>query len=166
MESVKQVIESILGGDITGDKIFTIFVAFYALIKSVTEWRAKKKLINADKELTSMDKKLEAQNQELEEVKKSNAILANIIATAYLSSNTIDSNTKKEIAQYAKKAEQIAKVDITSMVSGLINTVAEHIPGTSLNEKKEEIKAEVKAREEILDSAIEGATSAIDAIKV
>jgi hypothetical protein len=52
------------------------------------------------------------------------------------------------------------------MSMGLINVVNQHIPGTTLNEKKEEIKAEVKASEEVIDEAIKGATSAIDAINL
>lgn len=164
MPALEEIIQTLFGGEISVDKITTIMVAIFAVIKSFTEWSAKKKLIFADKELSSADKKLEAQRQELNECKQCISLLCNIITTAYLSSNTVDDTTKKKIAAYSLKAEEISNIDLTSMTMGLINVVNTHIPGTSLNEKKEAIHAEVKSSEEVLDKAIEGATSAIDAI--
>lgn len=164
MPDLEQIIQTLFGGEVSVDKITTILVAIFAVIKSFTEWFAKKKLIKADKELSSADKKLAAQQQELNECKQCLSLLCNIMTTAYLSSNTVDDTTKKKIAAYSLKAEEISRIDLTSMTTGLINVVNQHIPGTTLNEKKEEIKAEVKASEEVIDKAIEGATSAIDAI--
>lgn len=166
MESLETIIEIIFGGNISVDKITTILVAIFAVIKSFTEWFAKKKLIKADKELSSADKKLAAQEKELKECKQCLSLLCNIMTTAFLSSNTIDNTVKKKIAAYTLKAEEVSKVDLTSLTSGLIETINAHIPGTSLNEKKESIKAEVKATEEVLDKAVEDAASAIDAINL
>ena len=166
MPELEQIVQALFGGQITVDKITTIMVAVFAVIKSFTEWSAKKRLISADKELTSADKKLAAQSKELAECKQCISLLCNIVTTAYLSSNTVDDTTKKKIAAYSLKAEEVSKIDLTSMTMGLINVVNQHIPGTTLNEKKEEIKAEVQASEEVLDKAIEGATSAIDAINL
>ena len=166
MPELEQIVQALFGGQITVDKITTIMVAVFAVIKSFTEWSAKKRLISADKELTSADKKLAAQSKELTECKQCISLLCNIVTTAYLSSNTVDDTTKKKIAPYSLKAEEVSKIDLTSMTMGLINVINQHIPGTTLNEKKEEIKAEVQASEEVLDKAIEGATSAIDAINL
>ena len=110
--------------------------------------------------------KLAAQSKELAECKQCISLQCNIVTTAYLSSNTVDDTTKKKIAAYSLKAEEVSKIDLTSMTMRLINVINQHIPGTTLNEKKEEIKAEVQASEEVLDKAIEGATSAIDAINL
>lgn len=164
MPALEEIIQTLFGGEVSVDKITTIMVAIFAVIKSFTEWSAKKKLIYADKEKSSTDEKLAAQKQELDECKQCISLLCNIVTTAYLSSNTVDDITKKKIAAYSLKAEEISNIDLTSMTYNLIDTVSKHIPGTSLNEKKESIKAEVKATEEVLDKAIEGATSAIDAI--
>lgn len=164
MESLETIIEIVFGGEVSVDKITTILVAIFALIKSCTEWIAKKKLIKADKELSSADKKLAAQQQELVECKQCVSLLCNIVTTVFLSSNTIDDTVKKKIASYTLKAEEISRVDLTSMTTQLIETINQHVPGTNLNTKKESIKAEVKAAEEILDKAIESSTSAIDAI--
>ena len=166
MPELAQIIETIFGGSISVDKITTILVAIFAVIKTFTEWFAKKKLIAADKELSSADKKLAAQEKEIKECKQCISLLCNIITTAYLSSNTVDDSTKKRIAAYSLKAEEVSKIDLTSMTTSLIETVNKHIPGTSLNEKKESIKAEVKTVEEVLDNAIESTASAIDAINL
>lgn len=166
MPELEQIIETIFGGSISVDKITTILVAIFAVIKTFTEWFAKKKLIAADKELSSSEKKLAAQEKEIKECKQCISLMCNIITTAYLSSNTVDDSTKKRIAAYSLKAEEVSKIDLTSMTTGLIETINKHIPGTSLNEKKESIKAEVKSVEEVLDNAIESTASAIDAINL
>lgn len=166
MPELAQIIETIFGGSISVDKITTILVAIFAVIKTFTEWFAKKKLIAADKELSSAEKKLAAQEKEIKECKQCISLMCNIITTAYLSSNTVDDSTKKRIAAYSLKAEEVSKIDLTSMTTSLIETVNKHIPGASLNEKKESIKAEVKTVEEVLDNAIESTASAIDAINL
>lgn len=166
MESLETIIEILFGGEISVDKITTIFVAIFAIIKSFTEWFAKKKLISADKELTSADLKLSAQSKELAECKQCISLLCNIVTTAYLSSNTIDDTVKKKIASYTLKAEEVSKIDLTSLTTDLIETINTHVPGTTLNQKKESIKAEVKATEELLDNTIESTKSAIDAINL
>lgn len=166
MPEISQLIESMFGGQITVDKITTLLVAIFALIKSFTEWFAKKKLILADKELSSADKKLAAQKQELDECKQCISLLCNIVVTAYLSSNTVDDTTKKKIAAYSLKAEEISNIDLTSLTTQLIDTVNNHVPGANLNQVKENIVAEVKASEEVVDKAIESTKSAIDAINL
>ena len=166
MPTLEQIIETLFGGEISLDKITAILVAIFAVVKSFTEWSAKKKLIQADKELSSADKKLNAQEKELKECKQCISLLCNVVTTAFLASNTLDDTAKKKIASYTLKAEEISKVDLTSMTVQLIETVNNHIPGTTLNKKKESIKAEVKSTEELLDKAIEGSISAIDAINL
>jgi hypothetical protein len=166
MESLEQIIETLFGGSISVDKITTILVAIFAVIKAFTEWHAKKKLIIADKELSSADKKLAAQEKELQETKQCVSLLCNVMTTAFLASNTLDDTAKKKIAAYTLKAEEISNIDLTSMTVQLIDTVNTYIPGTNLNDKKEAIKAEVKSTEEVLDKAIEGTVSAIDAINL
>ena len=166
MPELSELLASLFGGQITVDKLTTMLVAIFALVKSFTEWFAKKKLIAADKELSSTDKKLAAQKTELEECKQCISLLCNIIVTAYLSSNTVDDTTKKKIAAYSLKAEEVSKIDLTSMTTQLIDTVNNHIPGANLNQIKESIVAEVKSTEEVLDKSIESTKSAIDAINL
>lgn len=162
MESVQQIIETLFGGPITVDKITTILVAIFAVIKSVTEWRAKTKLIKADKELSSADKKISAMEKEITQLKESNAYLADIIVTVFLSSNTLDDTVKKRIVDYSTTMQKIAKVDLEPMTSKLIDVIAEHMPGSSIAARKEEILTETIATEQILDSAAEDANAMID----
>jgi hypothetical protein len=166
MDSVQQIIETLFGGEISIDKVTTILVALFAVIKSFTEWRAKAKLIKADKELSSADEKIAAMQTNLDSLKESNSYLADIIITAFLSSNTMDDSIKKKIVDYALTMEKIADVDLEAMTVKVINTIAEHIPGATLNERKEEIITEVKAAEQILESAAEDANSMIDKLGV
>lgn len=162
MESVHQIIENLFGGSVTIDKIVTILVAVFAVVKSFTEWRAKVKLIKADKELSSADMKLAAMKEELNQLKESNSYLADIIVTVFLSSNTLDDTVKKRIVDYATTMEKISSIDLEPMTRKVIETIAEHIPGSSLALRKEEILTETKATEQLLDSAAEDANSMID----
>lgn len=162
MESVQQIIENLFGGAITVDKITTILVAIFAVVKSFTEWRAKAKLIKADKELSSADKKISAMQTELNKLKESNSYLADIIVTVFLASNTLDDTVKKQIANYATTMEKIAAVNLEPMTNKVIDAIVQHIPGTSLAVRKEEILTEAKATEQLLDSAAEDANSMID----
>ena len=166
MESLEQIINALFGGQITADQIVTMLVGIFAVIKTITEWKAKVKLIQAEKQQTATDKDLAKQRAELQETKKGLALLCNIMTTAYLSSNTVDNATKKQIASYCKQAEELAVIDLTATSKDLINVINTHIPGTSLNEKKQEIEAHIQLTEELLDSALQGSSDAIDNLKL
>lgn len=166
MESVEQIINLIFGGRITADQIITILVGIFAVVKTITEWKAKVKLIQAEKQETATDKKLVEQREELQKTKQGLAFLCNIMTTAYLSSNTIDDVTKKQIASYCMQAEQLANLDLTNTAKDLIEVINTHVPGTSLNEKKQEIEANIQLTEELLDSALQGTSDAIDNLKL
>ena len=162
MESVQQIIETIFGGSITADKIITILVAVFALVKSVTEWKAKAKLIAADKELSAADKNISEMQKQVNHLKESNAYLADIIVTVFLTSNTLDDTVKKRIVDYATTMEKIAEVDLEKMTTKVIDTIADHIPGANIIQRKEAIITEVKAVEQVLQSAAEDASAMID----
>ena len=166
MESVQDIIQLIFGGQITIQGVATVLVSLYAIIISVVEWRAKVKLIKADKQLTSADKKLDAQREELNQVKEGMKYLGDIICTAYLANINVDENTKKKIAVAATNLEKVANIELSDMTTKLINTVTEYVPGTNLEKQKENIVAEVKASEELIDTASEIAEEAINNLEV
>ena len=58
MESLEQIVNALFGGQITADQIITILVGIFAVIKTITEWKAKVKLIQAEKQQTATDKDL------------------------------------------------------------------------------------------------------------
>ena len=55
MESVQTIVETLFGGQITVQGIITLLMPIYMIIVSIAEWRAKLKLIRADKQLTATD---------------------------------------------------------------------------------------------------------------
>lgn len=166
MESVQSIIEIIFGGQITIQGIMNLLMPIYVIIVSIAEWRAKVKLINADKQLTSADKKLEAQREELDKVKQGMQYLGDIICTAYLANPNVDEATKKKIAVAATNLEKVSEIKLSDMTTDLINVVTEYIPGTNIEEKKEEIIAEVKATEELIDTAAETADDIVNKLEV
>ena len=166
MESVQTIIQTLFGGQVTIQGIVTLLTPLYAIILSIVEWRSKVKLIKADKQLTSADKKLDAQQEELNQVKESLKYLGDIICTAYLANVNIDEATKKKIAVAATNLEQVASIKLSEATEQLINTITTYIPGTNIEEKKEEIRAEVKASEQIIDAAAETADDIVSKLEV
>lgn len=166
MESVQSIIEIIFGGQITIQGIMNVLMPIYVIIVSIAEWRAKARLINADKQLTSADKKLDAQREELDKVKQGMQYLGDIICTAYLANPNVDEATKKKIAVAATNLEKVSEIKLSDMTTDLINVVTEYIPGTNIEEKKEEIIAEVKAAEELIDTAAETADDIVNKLEV
>lgn len=166
MESVQSIVQVMFGGQITVQGVLTLLTAIYAIVMSIVEWRSKVKLIKADKQLTSADKKLDAQREELDKVKQGMQYLGDIICTAYLSNPNVDENTKKKIAVAATNLEKVAEIQLSDMTTDLINVVTEYIPGTNIEEKKEDIVAEVKAAEEIINTASDSANDLVNKLEV
>lgn len=166
MESVQSIIQTIFGGQITIQSILTVLVSLYAVVVSIVEWRAKVKLIKADKQLTSADKKLDAQKEELNKIRESMKYLGDIVCTAYLSNPNVDENTKKKIAVAATSLEKVADIEFSKITTDLINVVTEYIPGTNIEEKKEEIIAEVKAAEKVIDAISDTADDIVNKLEV
>lgn len=166
MESVQSIIEVLFGGQITVQGIIALLMPIYTIIISIVEWRSKVKLIKADKQLTSADQKLDAQREELDNVKQGMKYLGDIICTAYLSNPNVDENTKKKIAVAATNLEKVSDIKLSEMTEELINVVTDYIPGTNIEEKKEDIIAEVKASEELIDTAAETANDIVNKLEV
>lgn len=166
MESVQSIIQTVFGGQITIQSILTVLVSLYAVVISIVEWRAKVKLIKADKQLTSADKKLDAQKEELNKIRESMKYLGDIVCTAYLSNPNVDENTKKKIAVAATSLEKVADIEFSKITTDLINVVTEYIPGTNIEEKKEEIIAEVKAAEKVIDAISDTADDIVNKLEV
>ena len=162
--SVEQILMIMFGGSIDVTKVATLIVILFNIVLSLYQWQAKKKLIYADKELTTADKKLDAQRAELDEVKKSLSAMASMITTAYLSSNTIDASAKQRIASLAETMQKIANVDLSSASQKLIEIVAQLNP--DINEMKEDILAETKVAEELIDTANDATSDLIDKLEV
>jgi len=165
MDSLNEFVNVVFGGRITVDQIVTMLVAIFAVIKSFTEWSAKKKLINSTRTLTSVEQELKEEREENKALKDACSNLAEIVVTAYLSSNTISSETKKELVTMANKLKQNANIKISEPVTTLI-TAVENGVNVDLSDIKEELKNKAENLEEILDVANETAQTAIDKLTV
>lgn len=166
MENVETIIQVIFGGQITVQGVMTLMVALYAIVMSICEWRAKARLINADKQLTSADQKLDAQRQELDHLKQGIKFFGDMMCTAYLANPNVDEDTKKKIAVAATKLEEVAGIQLSEMTEKIVDTVMEYAPGTNIEEKKQDIIAEAKAAEEIIDTASETVSDIVNKLEV
>lgn len=166
MESLENVINWIFGGQVDASKIITILVCIYAVVKSVTEWIAKKKLLKAETAETNTQKDLKQTKKELEELKECTSLLSDVVLTAYLSSNTIPEETKKKLGAIGEQLDHVAGIDLKETTHKLIDVATTVAPQLSLNEKKEEIDAAVEVVEDAIDAANDVAQSAIDKIRV
>ena len=165
MDSLKDFVNVVFGGKITVDQIVTMLVAVYAVIKSFTEWRAKKRLINSDRTLTAVESELEDAKEEVKALKEACSSLGDIVVTAYLSSNTISSETKKELVTISNKLKANANISLSKPIVELIEAV-EQGANVDLADVKQEIKERTENIDELLDVANETAQTAIDKLSV
>jgi len=126
--------------------------------------KARNKTFLTMKQSDYKDAQIAQLKSEVNSMKEGFSALANIMATAYLSSNTISPETKKVIAAYAQELDKLAAVDITAGTKKLIEAVGEVLP--DLNEKKEEILEVTKQVENVIDEVNEKTQSAIDNIQL
>jgi len=165
MDSLQGFIDAIFGGSISADKIITIVVAIYAVIKSFTEWRATKKLINSQRTLSGVEQELIEERKENKQLKESVSALADIVVTAYLSSNTISSDTKKELVTISNKLKENAGIDLSTPAVKLVEAVENGL-NVDLGTVKQELKEKTEALSETLDIANEVTQNAIDKLTV
>jgi len=157
--SVEEIINTIFGGSVSADKIITILVAIYAVVKSITEWIAKRKILKLS---TEVDKK----DQELALIKEGVGKLGDIVITAYLSSNTVPVEVKRELGKLGDELNKIADIPLAETTNKLIEVVTEVVPNNDLIKHKEEIEEATKTVEKVIDTANDIAQEAIDKITV
>ena len=157
--SFEEVLNVLFGGQFDASKLAAIIVFIYAIVKSITEWIAKKKLLKlAAKE----DKK----DQELALLKEGVAKLGDIVITAYLSSNTVPVEVKRELGKLGDQLNKVAKIPLAETTTKLIEVVTEVTPNNDLIKHKEEIEEAAKTVENVIDTANDLAQDAIDKITI
>lgn len=166
MDSVQSIITNIFGNDFTFQSIAQAIVPIYAVVMSIKEAIAVKKLIKADKELNATEKKVNKLQDETANVKEAIGILGDMICTAYLANPNVDEQTKKKLAVAATKLDEVAKIPLAEMSKDLIDTVTKYVPGTNLEAKKESIVAEVAKVEEKVDDTIEDISAIVKNLEV
>ena len=166
MDSVQHLISTMFGGEITVDKVVTMLVGAYAVVKSVTEWRAKAKLIKADKQLTETDRQLKEQKKELEEIKSGLSNLGEMLCVAYLANPNVEETTKKKIAVAATNLESISNVALTKTTTTLLETVTSYVPGTNISAQKENIDKTTQEETSKVTTITEETNSIIEQLEV
>lgn len=170
MTSLEEIINWIFGGQVDASKIVTILVGIYAVVKSITEWAAKKKFNASDSENKELKKELEKEReqrkQDAKEFKQCMSMLADVVLTAYLSSNTIPEETKKTLGYIGTKLDKVAGIELQPVTQKLIDVAENIVPAANLQEHKEELMEATEVAEQVIDDANEVVQQAIDKIKV
>ena len=166
MASVEEIVNAIFGGTVSADKIISILVAIYAVVKSITEWVAKKKLIKATNEQTALTQQLKLAREENKQLKTCVSKLGDIVLTAYLSSNTVPVEVKQQIGTIGSELNKVAEIPLADTTKKLIEVVTEVVPNNTLNEHKEELEEASKLTEDVIDGANDLVQNAIDKIRV
>lgn len=166
MASIEEIINWIFGGQVDASKIISIVVAIYAVVKSITEWIAKKKLIKAGLEQSALLEELKLARQENQTLKTAVAKLGDVVLTAYLSSNTVPVEVKRELGKIGDELNKAAQIPLSDTTTKLIEVVTEIAPNNDLIKHKEEIEEASKLAEDVIDGANEVAQSAIDKLTV
>lgn len=166
MDSVQNIISNIFGGELTFQSIANAIVPLYAVVMSIKEAIATRRLIKADKELNATEKKVSKLQEETTQVREAIGILGDMICTAYLANPNVDEQTKKKLAVAATKLDDVAKIPLADMSRELINTVTKYVPGTNLEAKKEAIVAEVAKVEEKIDDTVEDISDIVKNLEV
>lgn len=166
MDSVQHILLNLFGGEITVDKVTTMAVGAYAVVKSFTEWRAKAKLIKAEKQLTATDKQLQDQKKELEDIKSGLSSLGEMLCVAYLANPNVEETTKKKIAVAATNLESISNVALTKTTTTLLESVTTYVPGTNISAQKQAIDDAAKTETTKVTTSAEETNSIIEQLEV
>jgi hypothetical protein len=164
--SFEEILNAVFGGSVSVDKIISILVAIFAVVKTFTEWRAKKKLIKAEKEQTAALEELKVAREEIKQLKTCVSKFGDVMLTAYLSSNTVPVEVKQHIGTIGSELNKIADIPLADTTNKLIQIVTEVVPDNALNEHKEELEEASKLTEDVIDGANDLVQNAIDKIKV
>lgn len=166
MAELEEIINRIFGGQVDASKIVSILVGVYAIVKSITEWISKKKLLKAEVEQTALLKELKLAREENKKLKTCVAKLGDVVLTSYLSSNTIPPETKLQLGKIGSELNKAADIPLAETTNKLIEAVSVVAPQNSLVDHKEELQEASLLSEEVIDGANEVVQDAIDKIKV
>lgn len=164
--SLEEIINIVFGGRVDASQIVSILVAIYAVVMSIVEFKAKKKLIKSEIQSNETTKELKTLRQENKRLEECVSKLSDVMLTAYLSSNTVPMETKKQLGAIGNEINSIARVNLNETTNKLISAVTEIIPSETLNEHKQEVIEATRTVEEIIDKTADAAQKAINKIKL
>lgn len=164
--SFEEVLAFIFGGQFDLSKVTNILAIVWAVVMSILQAKAKKKILSADVEETETQKQLKLARQEINALEKVVSALSDVFITTFISSNTIPVEAKRVIGQLGDKLNKLAGIPLAETTEKLIEAATTAVPQADLIKHKEEIEEAAKVAEEAIDTANDVAQSAIDKLTV
>ena len=164
MPSLNEILEAIFGGQITAEAVANIIVLIYAVVMSILNKRAVTRAISADRTVTAAETKVESLEHEVSDLKLAIGGLSDLIATAFLSSGSLDATVKKELGNIITRIEQQAHVQLSATTERIVQAVLNVPINETIVKKKEEAAELVKKTTDKIEQAKEDAKNLINKI--
>lgn len=166
MDSIQEMIKSIFGDPVTINSIMSAIVTVYAFVVSLWNVGAKKRVIKADLQATKYADEASKAKVAADSTKEAIGILSNMLLTVFLNANTLDVETKKQLANAAKQLDNLTDVKLLGNVKTMLNKVQEHNPEATIVEKHDELVKQANETKKKLTEMSEETTNFIDKLKL
>lgn len=139
--------------------VVVVLIAWGIINRKLTD-----RQINYDRTETSLERKVNTVDEDLKVQHEEIAVLANMIAVAFLSSTSTDTTVKKKIAAGAQQIEQLSGFKLEPLTRELVEGILNHVPGERLLEKKEKILEAAKKADDLIEKTSENVGDLVDKI--
>lgn len=160
----QEFIKAIFGDSFSVSDVLTVIATILWPILTVFYNKTKNKLILTNNAMAAKDKQIEDLSNKNAELEQGFSYMANMISCAFLSSNTVSPEVKKQIALYASKIDKLAGVELSNTARVLIEEVSTFVP--NVNDKKEEILKVTDEAEKIIDEVNDKTQEALDKLEI
>lgn len=141
-----------------------IVVVIVLIVWGVVNRKLTNKQIQYDRTETELEKKVNKVDKDVKTQHEEIAVLANMIAIAFLSSTSTDSTVKKKIAAGAKQIEELSNFKLEPLTEELIKGILNHVPGERLLEKKEKVLEAAKKADDLIEKTSDSVGELVDKI--
>jgi hypothetical protein len=166
MPSLNEILQLLFGGEITAEAVANIVVVIYAIVMSFISKRATTRAITADRNASAAETEVASLKTEVTELKQAVGFLGDIISTAFLSSESVNINIRKELSATADKIASVAHVPLSDRTKSIIEAVKTFEPAQTIVKKKEAAAALIKETSDIITKAKEDAKDLISKIQI
>lgn len=161
----RYILDFFTGGDFNfAGSLVEIIVVVVLIVWGVVNRKLTNKQIAFDRTETALEKKVDQVDKDSKTLAEEVAVLANMIAVAFLSSTSVDTTVKKKIAAGAKQIEDLSGFRMEPLTEELIKNILNHIPGERLLAKKEELITAAKKADEVIEKVSEDVGDLVDKI--
>lgn len=141
-----------------------ILVVIMLVVWGIVNRKLTNKQIQYDRTETALEKKVSEVDEDTKKLGEEIAVLANMIAMAFLSSTSTDSTIKQKIAAGAKHIEELSQFKLEPFTQQLIEGIINHVPGEKLLEKKEQLLEKAKQVDDLIEQTSEDVGDLVDKI--